>query len=122
MKPKSTRARVMASLARNGTNTILLDLKEDIGIVKADVRHLTEAQVEATEFRKDLKNDLHSLNISVNSLAASVVRMEPIVATLNAAHQQKIGLGDLFKRIHAGWVMVGGGVVACAAWLWSKLT
>ena len=121
----STRKRVTRSLARDdGINTLLLDIKQDLGVTTAEIRNLKEDHLAAAETRKAIQAELSTLNGSVTKLCATVGRLEPVVDTLNTEYQKKMAvsgaLQGAFKKVHAVWIIVGGGVVAAFQYLFGK--
>ena len=119
---KSTRQMATEAFARNGLNTLLLDIKEDVGFLSAKVENINETLKEAGESRKAVQGELSKLNNTVNRLCETVEQIDPIVKDLNLAHQQRIGLGRVIKRSHAVYTAIGVSGLAVLHWFtgWPK--
>ena len=119
---RSTKKIVRDAFERNGLNTLLLDIKEDVGFLSAKVENINETLKEAGESRKAVQGELSKLNNTVNRLCETVELIDPIVKDLNLAHQQRIGLGRVIKRSHAVYTAIGVSGLAVLHWLtgWPK--
>lgn len=119
----ATKRRVKRALERDdGLNTILLDIKQELGIVSADIRNIKEDEVVALETRKAIQVELKVLNGSVTQLCGTVGRLEPIVDTLNLEYQRRVGFSLVFKKAHAVYLAVAGVIGTVATYFvgWPK--
>lgn len=111
--------KVAGAFARNGLNTILLDLKEDTGATRAAVQHIQEEQEDAKQSRRTIHEKIDLLGRHVQSLKQTVDDIAPKVLVLDTERAHKIGQRKLFHlalgavtKGRAAVVAVSAGAVA----------
>lgn len=109
------------ALARNGLNTILLDLKEDTSAVRATVEHLQREHKEAQLSRRVLHESLNLLTLQVQGIKQTIDEIAPKVIVLDTERAHKIGQRKLFQSVAAvvtkgRAAVVGGSAMVVALW------
>lgn len=93
-KPKSIQAIAIAAFARNGLNTLLLDIKEDLTFALCEI--------------EAIHNRLNAVHNRLDS-------MEPKLATLDNERRERIGVTNFLTSGRVWLVTLGTGAVG-AAW------
>src|SRR5688572_9938176 len=116
------------AFARNGINTLLLDLKEDIGGLVAGFKHMVAEQDAARDSRVDMHKKLDAVRSDCAGLKQTVDRIAPLVDQHEGDRREKIGEGKLIARllghITKGRALLGalGGLGLFSWWKWDWLT
>lgn len=106
---------VAGAFARNGINTILLDLKEDTSSTRASVEHIQREQLEATTSRRSIHEKVDNLSRHVQGLKQTVDDIAPKVIVMDTERQHKIGRRKMFNAILGAVTKGRAAVVALSA-------
>lgn len=120
-------AKVAGAFARNGLNTLLLDIKTDLATVAADLRHVLREQDDARDSRRSIHLKLDEVGSDLAGIKPTVARIAPLVDQSEARYQQQIGQGNERRRL-LGFVtrgrVLGAGAITLASGsglgLWHK--
>lgn len=104
--------KVAGAFARNGLNTILLDIKEELSGVGTSVRHIQDEQQDAKHSRRTIHEKLDSLGRDVHGLKQIVNDIAPKVLVLDTERTQRIGVRGFFKRHYLIGAALAGAVAA----------
>jgi hypothetical protein len=122
-KKKTFSDRLHGSFARNGLNTILLDIRDGVTELGAKVANLERAGDDASASRRAMHEKIDQQGRQILGLKQTVDYIAPQVITLENERQQKIGqknfiqacLGLLTKARAAGVAAFAG-----TLWLWAQ--
>lgn len=108
---------VAGAFARNGLNTLLLDIKEDLGGVVKALTHIEAEQKQAQISRRSLHEKLDQQGRQLLGLKQTVDVIAPKVMVLDTERSEKIGSRRILTR---GRVVVGSVVTSIggAGGLW----
>lgn len=120
--------KLQGAFNRNGLNTLLLDIKEGLGSLSADMKHVIHAQDAADKSRTVIHERLNGISEQVALLDAVVARIEPKVNILDTERTERIGrkklygsaAGLLTKGRLAVAGLTGGGLGTWAYWDWIR--
>lgn len=111
---KTFEDRVAGAFARDGLNTLLLDIRDGVTELKVEVANLNRRVTEARESDYILHQKVDAVSLRQAGIAATVDDIAPLVKTHENERQQRIGQRRLFKRGHA----VAAAVVSLAGAVW----
>lgn len=126
---------LMGSFARNGLNTLMLDIRDAVTELKTDMRHVIRRQEAADESRSDLHKKMNAVQAECSAVreqnaaqSATLARIEPLVDAAEQRHQRELG-HDAFwagvkDRIVSWWTaLIGGagGTGILAYFNWDKI-
>lgn len=124
--------RIADAMSRNGLNTLLLDLKTDLGVIAVDMRHLVRRQ---DDFQSEVRRRLdhaddsrEQLHIKVNANTAETASMRTTlnrIAPMVDAHEKQNVEREALRNAISKWMgrgrLIYGAAVAllgaAAGWL-----
>lgn len=108
--------RVEGAFARNGLNTLLLDIKEQVGIISATLQHVMSEQNEARDSRHLMHTKLDAVTNACTGLKVTVDRIAPLVDHLDSERVERRGVSKFLRNKY----VIGTGLAGAAAAGWHQ--
>lgn len=108
--------RLEGAFARNGLNSLLLDIKEQVGIISATLQHVMSEQSEARASRHLIHEKLDTVSNACTGLKVTVERIGPLVDKLDTERAERRGVTKFLKNKY----VMGAGVAGAAAAGWHQ--
>lgn len=105
-------------MARVSTATLLLDIKAELGELRAEVRHVAQSQGRADESRQRMYARLDGMQRDITETRQTVRRIAPLVDQHEERRQRGIGKRQLIANQKTAIV----GFATGGAWLVAKLS
>lgn len=108
--------RLEGAFARNGLNTLLLDIKEQVGTISATLQHVMSEQNEARASRHLIHEKLDTVSHACTGLKVTVDRIGPLVDKLDDERSERRGVTKFIKNKY----VLGTGIASAAAASWHQ--